>query len=165
VDPGVFLGGLNEGLAAILERAETTMFATAFFGVIDLTAETFSYACAGHPGPIVEGRNGVGQIAVEREQKGSALGLVHGSTYPTNTLPLAEIKRLILFTDGILEPENHCGEPFFEQRLMDIVSRGSAMPVEHLLDDILSSVLDHSQHRRFDDDVCLLAIEVATKNR
>ncbi len=141
------------------------MFATAFFGMIDLNAETFSYASAGHPGPIIDGRNGVSQIAVERQLKGPALGLVHGSTYPTSTLPLAELRRIVLFTDGILEPENHRGEPFLDQRLMEIVSRDSAMPVEDLLDDILSSVLDHSQHQRFDDDVCLLAIEVATKGR
>ena len=165
VDPGAFLGGLNEGLAAILERAETAMFATAFFGVIDLTTETFSYACAGHPGPIVDGPNGVAQIAVERQQKGPALGLIHGSSYPTTTIPLGEIRRLVLFTDGILEAENHSGEPFFEKRLLELVSNNASQPVEDLLDDIISSVLKFSEHRRFEDDVCLLAIDVTTKTR
>ncbi|RYD44205.1 MAG: PAS domain S-box protein, partial [Verrucomicrobiaceae bacterium] len=65
-EPGLFLQGLNDGLAAILERAGTTMFATAFFGVVDLSTQTFRYACAGHPGPIVSGKNGVRQIACER---------------------------------------------------------------------------------------------------
>lgn len=47
-EPGLFLQGLNESLSAILERAGTTMFATAFSGVIELAAGTFKYACAGH---------------------------------------------------------------------------------------------------------------------
>jgi sigma-B regulation protein RsbU (phosphoserine phosphatase) len=162
-DPGAFLHGLNEGLAAILERAGTTMFATAFYGVIDLSADTFSYASAGHPGPIVEGPQGVRQIAMERHQKGPGLGLIRGSGYQTTTLPLADIHRIVLFTDGVLEAENREGEPFFERRLMEIIAHNSGAPLESLLDGILGSVLDFCETRHFDDDVCLLGIEVASR--
>ncbi len=111
-EPGVFLQGLNDGLAAILERAGTTMFATAFFGIIDIAAGTFEYACAGHPGPIIAGRNGVLQIACTRADKGPGLGLIRGASYPTRQIALAEIDRMVLFTDGVLEAENQSGEPF-----------------------------------------------------
>ena len=159
-DPSAFLHGLNDGLAAILERAGATMFATAFYGVIDLSAGTFTYSCAGHPGPMIDGPGGVRQIAADRSQKGPGLGLIRGSVYPTNTLPLTEIRRIILFTDGVLEAENQQGEPFFETRLMDIITRNSANSLEHLLDGILSSVLAFSDAQHFDDDVCLLGIEL-----
>jgi phosphoserine phosphatase RsbU/P len=159
-DPGLFLQGLNDGLAAILERADTTMFATAFFGVVDLTAGTFKYSCAGHPGPIICGKNGVYQIARERTHKGPGLGLIRGASYPTNEAPLAEIDRMILFTDGVLEAENQRGEPFFETRLMEIIENKSNEPMDALLDGILSSVLAFSEGQHFDDDVCLLGIEV-----
>ena len=159
-DPGAFLHGLNDGLAAILERAGATMFATAFYGMIDLTAGTFTYSCAGHPGPIIEGPEGVRQIAADRSQKGPGLGLIRGSVYPTSSLPLSEIRRIILFTDGVLEAENQEGEPFFEKRLMEIIKRHSGNSLEHLLDGILSSVLAFSDAQHFDDDVCLLGIEM-----
>ena len=159
-DPGAFLHGLNDGLAAILERAGATMFATAFYGVIDLSAGIFTYSCAGHPGPMIDGPDGVRQIAANRAQKGPGLGLIRGSVYPVCTLPLSEIKRIILFTDGVLEAENQQGEPFFEKRLMDIITRNSANSLEHLLDGILSSVLAFSDAQQFDDDVCLLGIEL-----
>ncbi len=162
-EPGHFLQGLNDGLAAILERAGTTMFATAFFGVIDLAAGSFKFACGGHPGPIIAGKNGVRQIARERSQKGPGLGLIKGATYPTHDLDLAEIDRMILFTDGILEAENQRGEPFFENRLMEIVSLKSAASLESLLDGVLSSVLAFSEGQRFDDDVCLLGLEITRK--
>ncbi len=160
-EPGLFLQGLNDGLAAILERAGTTMFATAFFGVVDLAAGKFKYACGGHPGPIVSGPGGVRQIASDRSEKGPGLGLMRGAAYPTIELPLAEIDRLILFTDGVLEAENQEGEPFFEKRLMEIVAKRASDPLEKLLDGILSSVLAFSEGQHFDDDVCLLGVQLA----
>lgn len=159
-DPAAFLHGLNDGLASILDRAGATMFATAFYGVIDLSAGTFSYSCAGHPGPIIDGPDGVRQIAACRSEKGPGLGLIRGSIYPTTTLPLSEIRRIVLFTDGVLEAENKQGEPFFEKRLMEIIKRHSGNSLEHLLDGILSSVLAFSEAQHFDDDVCLLGIEM-----
>jgi sigma-B regulation protein RsbU (phosphoserine phosphatase) len=159
-EPGQFLQGLNDGLASILERAGTTMFATAFYGLIDLTAGTFKYACAGHPGPIIAGCDGVQQIANTRVHKGPGLGLIKDAAYPTHEMPLAEIDRMILFTDGVLEAENQSGEPFFENRLMEIIANQTEAPLEGLLDGILSSVLAFSDRNQFDDDVCLLGIEV-----
>lgn len=160
-EPGLFLQGLNDGLAAILERAGTTMFATAFFGVIDLSNHTFRYACAGHPGPVVSGKSGVRQIACERSHKGPGLGLLKSATYPTNSIDLSEIDRMVLFTDGVLEAENQSGEPFFENRLMEIIGKKSAEPMESLLDGILSAVLAFSEGQHFDDDVCLLGIQIS----
>lgn len=158
--PGIFLQGLNDGLTAILERAGTTMFATAFYGLIDLASATFSYACAGHPGPIVDGPDGVRQLATERHEKGPGLGLIRDSTYPTVTMPLASLNRMILFTDGILEAENPQGEPFFEQRLMTLVLDHANHALEDVLDRILASVLAFSENPHFDDDVCLLGVEI-----
>ncbi len=162
-DPGAFLQGLNEGLAAILERAGTTMFATAFYGVIDLCAGTLDYSCAGHPGPMIDGPGGVRQIATAREQRGPGLGLSRDASYVSNTMELDSIRRIILFTDGVLEAENQQGEPFFENRLIEIIAGNSGDPLHHLLDNILTSVLSFSQARQFDDDVCLLGIEIESR--
>lgn len=163
-EPGLFLQGLNEGLSAILERAGTTMFATAFFGILDFTTDTLRYACAGHPGPIIAGSQGVQQLAFGRAQKGPGLGLIHGATYPTLERKLSEIDRMILFTDGVLEAENQQGEPFFENRLIENISEHRHEPLETLLDGILSSVLAFSEDENFDDDVCLLGIDIHRTN-
>jgi phosphoserine phosphatase RsbU/P len=159
-EPGAFLQGLNEGLAAILVRAGTTMFATAFYGVIDLAAGTFRYACAGHPGPIISGKNRIHQLSFDRSEKGPGLGLMKAATYPTNEMPLSEIDRIVLFTDGVLEAENPSGEPFFEERLMAAIHEQATGSMDDLLDGILRKVKAFSQSTRFDDDVCLLGIEL-----
>lgn len=161
-EPGQFLRGLNDGLAAILERASTTMFATAFYAAIDLRAGTLKYSCAGHPGPIICGPSGIRQLAADRCHKGPGLGLIRGAAYPVAEIPLSEINRLILFTDGVLEAENHSGEPFFETRLMSIADAAKDDPLDTMLDKILQRVLDFSEAKHFDDDVCLLGVEVQT---
>ncbi len=159
-EPGLLLQGVNDGLAAILERAGATMFATAFFGLIDQSAGVFRYACAGHPGPVVAGRKGVRQIACERTEMGPGLGLIRGACYPVTEMSLEEIDRIVLFTDGILEAENKCGEAFFEKRLIELISANSELSLDLLLDGILASVLDFSEGKHFDDDVCLLGVEL-----
>lgn len=159
-EPNQFLQGLNDGLAAILERAGATMFATAFIGVIDLTAHTLKYSCAGHPGPIIAGRSGVRQLATLRSEKGPGLGLIRGAVYPTMVISLDEVDQMILFTDGVIEAENESGEPFFENRLIEIVEQNRDKGVEGLLDGIISKVLTFSESQRFDDDVCLLVFEM-----
>jgi len=160
-DPAAFLRGLNSGLNAILERAGATMFATAFYAVVDLGAGTLRYACAGHPGAVACGPSGVRQLAATRQEKGPGLGLVPKADYPAGEVALAEVGRLLLFTDGILEAENELGESFQERRLMDIATACRTAPLEEMLDVVLSRVLKFTGDHRFDDDVCLLGVELA----
>jgi sigma-B regulation protein RsbU (phosphoserine phosphatase) len=161
-DPSAFLRGLNNGLNSILERAGATMFATAFYAVIDLGSGTLRYACAGHPGAVATGPGGVRQLAATRKEKGPGLGLVPKADYPAGEVPLAEIQRLLLFTDGILEAENENGEPFLEKRLMETAASCRDATLEGMLDVVLDRVLHYSEGHHFDDDVCLLGLELET---
>lgn len=159
-NPSSFLKGLNNGLNSILDRAGATMFATAFYAVIDLGSGILTYACAGHPGAIATGPGGVQQLACEKNQKGPGLGLIPKADYPSGELAISEFTRLLLFTDGILEAENEDGEPFLEKRLMDTASEGTQETLEGMLDVVLDRVLHYSEGHHFDDDVCLLGVEL-----
>ncbi len=160
-DPAALLRGLNDGLASILDRAGATMFATAFYAVADLEHGTLRYACAGHPGAVAAGSKGIRYLASEKNEKGPGLGLFPHAEFPAGMLPLEEAKRLLLFTDGILEAENEEGEPFLECRLMEFVRDCGCDHLEEMLDGVLARVLDYSERHHFDDDVCLLGMEVA----
>jgi len=155
-----FLGKLNDGLTSILKRANVTMFATAFYGVLDLRQSTMAYSCAGHPGPVVTGIDGSRQLCLDRSDKGPALGLMAGATYKESTLDLTNTKRLLLFTDGVVEAENKEGEQFMETRLLEIAGREAAAKIDDWLDNIIETVLDFSDGHHFDDDVCLLGVQI-----
>ncbi|WP_193212422.1 SpoIIE family protein phosphatase [Luteolibacter marinus] len=159
-DPSAFLHGLNIGLNSILDRAGATMFATAFYAVLDLGAGTLRYACAGHPGAIATGPGGVKQLASTRKEKGPGLGLMPKAEYPAGEVQLSDVDRILLFTDGILEAENEAGEPFLEKRLMATASECAKETLEGMLDIVLNRVLHYSEGHHFDDDVCLLGVEL-----
>ena len=158
--PGAFLAGLNDGLASILQRAGVTMFATAFYGVLDLRKREFAYACAGHPGPVLCGADGATrQLGTRREARGPALGLFGDATFPESVVELEVPCRLLLFTDGVLEAENPNGE-LFERHLAGEIGAHADKPLETALDTILDAVLRFSSSRAFDDDVCLLGCDL-----
>lgn len=161
-DSAEFLNAMNAGLTSILKRANVTMFATAFYGIIDLEKLTLQYSCAGHPGPVITGIGSSFQLCIERCEKGPALGLIPGAVYNTREIGLAGIRRLLLFTDGVLEAENEAGEQFLEKRLLRTAGNDTEKNIESWLDGILDTVLDFSEGHHFDDDVCLLGIEIST---
>ena len=158
--PDRFLSGLNEGLMTILGRTEVTIFVTAFYATLDLETCKLRYASAGHPAAVICTKDGVRQAGKEPSEKGPALGLVRKAKFPAATLPLDEVRRLVLFTDGLLEAENEAGEQFQETRLMETLSRCCHCPLEETLDAVLDHVLKFSSDDHFDDDVCLLGVDI-----
>ncbi|MEP4076232.1 SpoIIE family protein phosphatase [Haloferula sp.] len=159
-NPSKYLSGLNKGLASILDRADATMFATAFYAVVDLEKGRVRCACAGHPGAIVCGPGGVHQIASEKSERGPGLGLIPEAEFPSQEIPLDQINRMLLFTDGLIEAENEAGEDFLESGLIKVVSERKNQALEEMLDGVLATVLSHSEGHHFDDDVCLLGMEL-----
>jgi len=160
-DSAEFLTIMNTGLTSILKRANVTMFATAFYGIIDLEELTLGYSCAGHPGPVIAGKDRSLQLCVERNDKGPALGLIPSVLYRTGVIDLEGIQRLLLYTDGVLEAENEAGEQFLEKRLQKTAGEHPERDIDRWLDGILDAVLDFSEGHHFDDDVCLLGIEIS----
>jgi sigma-B regulation protein RsbU (phosphoserine phosphatase) len=136
------------------------MFATAFYAVLDLNEGTLRYSSAGHPGGIATGPAGVQQLASGKKEKGPGLGLIAKADYPSGEIPLEGVQRLLMFTDGILEAENPDGEPFLEKRLMETAGGCNGETLEQMLDLVLNRVLQYSDSHHFDDDVCLLGVEV-----
>lgn len=158
--PEVFLRGLNEGLSAILKRAGITMFATAFYAVIDIDELTFDFANAGHPSPILITDRKVTRFSDAIDNTGPALGLLSGFEYECGRMNLADVDRVFLFTDGIYETENVEGFEFGVDGLEKSIDINSK--VDSNLEQIMQSSLKHSVNGTFDDDICLIGIRWIT---
>ncbi len=162
-DPGEFLTSLNHELAAALQQIGTEAFASAFYLVADLAKRQVRYANAGHPGALILRRDAaaVDWLRVESPYQ-PPLGLLPGTVYRDAQAALAERDGVVLFTDGLYRQDNAAGEQFGHARLFDAVSRRLGQPCETLLDDLVRETRQFAGHEEFDDDVCLVGLDVVS---
>lgn len=161
IEPGQFLSQLNKGLMAILKRTRTPMFASAFFLVADLETKTMAFANAGHPSPLHLRRDSktVAPLLHAEEGAGPALGVLEEYSYTSFECPLHSGDLFLLFTDGLTEVA--CGEDEYgEKRLLQAVEQRHALSATPLLDELIEEIKNFGDEKVFEDDVCLIGMEV-----
>ena len=159
-DPGRFLSEINRALLSILRRARTPMFASAFYLVVDVANAELRYANAGHPRPLHLHR-ALGTLDfLATERPGPALGVFKNTGYETRRCPVAVHDLILLFTDGLYEVEGK-GDTYFDQSmLLNIMARRLTKPAENLIDETLEEIQNFAATKAFDDDVCLVGVEI-----
>jgi sigma-B regulation protein RsbU (phosphoserine phosphatase) len=161
-DPGAFLNELNRSLCAVLKQTVTPLFATAFYLVADLGRREFRFANAGHPEPYhLRRAAGVVDLLNSQTKPGPALGIFEGTNYSSAQRPLAEGDAVMLFTDGLYEVEGANGEYFKKEQLRAAVEKRLALPASRLLDDLLAEIRAFAGGKDFEDDMCIVGLEVA----
>jgi len=161
-DPAKFLAAINQHLLSILDQARTPMFASAFYLIADLESGRLSYANAGHPSPLRVRRDlGTAEWLLGAESSsGPALGVFKDAVYETEECELDAGDLFLLFTDGVFEVEGANGE-YGEARLIAALRRHMKLPPPVLFDELLSEIREFSTSGEFEDDVCMVGMEVA----
>jgi phosphoserine phosphatase RsbU/P len=161
-DAGKLLSEVNHSLHAILRRTDHPMMSTAFYMVADCTVPEFQFASAGHPSPLRVRRKDGSLEALRKidPRHGPALSLFANSLYPTCRCPMEEGDLLLLFTDGLYEAIGPNGEEYGLERLQEAVKRRSKLATPQLCDELLAEVQNFAGTREFEDDVCLLGMEL-----
>jgi serine phosphatase RsbU (regulator of sigma subunit) len=160
--PGMFLTALNRSLCDILQTSNLTIFASAFILVVDLAEKTLRYANAGHPCPILL-RPSTGKamhLDCEKRSNGGLLGVCSEVTYPSGKMGLFPQDLVLLYTDGLFEIRDANDEILGQERLLALVSERMNRPGEVLIRELVDKVNDFSSEGQFEDDVCLVALEV-----
>jgi phosphoserine phosphatase RsbU/P len=160
--PGDFLSDLNRHLLEVISRSGQTLFVTAFFLILDTRDCKAMWSVAGHPSPF-RVRRGSGKLPEElwtEPQHQPALGLMANATFRTNETTLRPGDVFLLFTDGVVKAENPVGENFGIRRLG--ASFGAALdgPMAAMPAKIDCDVTSFQRRRQYDDDVCLVVVEV-----
>ncbi|MBP7735163.1 MAG: serine/threonine-protein phosphatase [Spirochaetes bacterium] len=150
-DPGNFLAHLNSRLANLASVG----FVTACYGVLDMPAMEFLYARAGHPFPILV-RDG---SASALESRGGFIGPMQKNNFETKSVSLKPGDRILLYTDGLIEAENEKGE-LFEHVLLDKMPQHLGDAQTGFLDAIYASLVSFRGDDHFEDDICMVGIEI-----
>ena len=66
----------------------------------------------------------------------------------------------VFFTDGIYEVDNAHHKEYGQERLLRAVTQRSRLPGDQLFDELLQEVRGFSTSTEFEDDVCLVGMEI-----
>jgi len=154
-DPAQVLGGLNR----ILSNEASGQFASAAYLWIDAENRNALYSAAGHP-PLLCWRNGRGEMQ-RIESNGLLFGVNPNAEYPVCSVPMEPSDRILLYTDGVIEPENAAGEAFGDRRLEQVVSDNRAQPAAELSLHLLSELRKwQPATMNQQDDITLIVVDV-----
>jgi sigma-B regulation protein RsbU (phosphoserine phosphatase) len=152
-DPREVLRGLNRVLFAQLR----TQLVSAAYLWLDTEDRIALYSAAGHP-PLLHCREGKLQRI---ESNGLLLGVLPDSDYPLCDMSILPGDRFLLYTDGVIEPENALGHPFGEHKFEQVVHHNQSRPPAELLDQLLSEIRQWQPSSMAPkDDITLIAIDV-----
>jgi len=152
-DPREVLRGLNR----ILFRQLHDQFVSAAYLWLDTEDRKALYSAAGHP-PLLRWQEG----KLERiESNGLLFGVIPDPDYPVCDLPIHSGDRFLLYTDGVIEPENARGDSFGEGKLEQVIRSNQLRPPSELSDQLLSEIrLWQPASLAQQDDITLIVIDV-----
>jgi sigma-B regulation protein RsbU (phosphoserine phosphatase) len=110
-------------------------YATLFYAVYDGDAKTLTYTNAGHPAPffLCDGR------VRSLEEGGTVVGLFEEPTYEQRTIHISHGSLLVVFSDGLVEPESVYGEEFGLERLKGEMLRQRGLSPPQLAEDLIDA--------------------------
>jgi sigma-B regulation protein RsbU (phosphoserine phosphatase) len=135
-------------------HAESNMFATTFFGVLDPVSGLLAYVNGGHNPPAIVGPNG---IKARLKPTGPAVGMMPGVEYRIDQVKLEPGDMLFTFTDGVTDTRAPDRELFSEKRMLALVEQ-PAPSATALLDRLDEALHAHMADADQFDDITMLAV-------
>jgi sigma-B regulation protein RsbU (phosphoserine phosphatase) len=152
LSPGEAIRELNRRFQSKDDR-----YFTMIYGLFDTRSSMLRVAQAGHPGPILFGRDSHPKIL---GTGGMPVGLWNEINFDCFEVRFKAGDRLLLYSDGVTECANEMGELFGESRLLAYLSRVASQPLDKLLEGLLKEIKNWRNTTEPGDDVSLLAIEM-----
>ncbi|MGQ9705424.1 MAG: PP2C family protein-serine/threonine phosphatase [bacterium] len=136
-------------------------FATAIYGLYHHKTRTFTFANAGHTAPIVY--NSELGSTFSLKSNGRPLFLFYGKNFDERIEEKQVILKpgdeILLYTDGVIEATSPKGEEFGEERLANLISTISNLPLKEQIITIFNKVRVFSGNENLKDDLTIVGIK------
>ncbi len=127
-------------------------FSTFFLGIFDEETSTLRYTNAGHLPPILIRKGEASLLAVD----GMVVGAFPFAPYGESSIVLEPKDLLLLYTDGISEPQNDYDEMYGEERLIELVKKNAHLSDEGIINAVMEAVKQWTGSDELQDDMTLL---------
>ena len=87
-------------------------------------------------------------------------GVIPDADYPVCDLSIQAGDRFLLYTDGVIEPQNASGDHFGDRRLEQVVRDNQSRPPSALSEQLLSEIRVWQSAPVAQDDITLIVIDV-----
>jgi sigma-B regulation protein RsbU (phosphoserine phosphatase) len=88
-------------------------------------------------------------------------GIIPDPEYPVCELAIRTGERLLLYTDGLIEPQNVRGEYFGDRKLEEVMCKNQSRPPAELLEQMLSEIRAwQPPSMPQQDDITLVVIDI-----
>jgi sigma-B regulation protein RsbU (phosphoserine phosphatase) len=160
--PAVVLGEVNRTMAGEVCRG---MFITIIYAVVDVGANTVTFARAGHELPLFSRRDPVsGQPLSEFVgSEGMSVGMVDPEMFDAviadRTVPFVPGDSLVLYTDGVTEAANDEEKEFAGSRLADTLRTLRNRSANEITEGIVEHVRRFSGQDHHRDDLTLVTVK------
>lgn len=154
IPPEVALAQLNADICE--QNSSGFHFCTAVYGVLEVASMSLTYACAGHPEPVLF-RSG-GEV-ISLGAPGGLLGVMPDETYGSRTIRLEPGDRLVLYSDGLEALFRH--EDGTKPPMAEALLPFAAVGRDEMLSELAERVEQIRTRRRLDnDDVTVVVADV-----
>jgi sigma-B regulation protein RsbU (phosphoserine phosphatase) len=136
----------------IWESVEPERCVTACYGVLEIQSGVLTYANAGHLYPVLIRQDGVTRLS----RGGMLLGVLKDAGYDEERIHMDKGDLLLFFTDGLTEAESPQGEPYGEDRLIEVAREVADLPCRAITERIHGEISAFSGGELIDDFTLLV---------
>ncbi|HOP62438.1 MAG TPA: PP2C family protein-serine/threonine phosphatase [Spirochaetota bacterium] len=163
LDPADLLKFINE----ILYDQIGGNFVTAFYGIYNIKTRHLVFSNAGHHPPYIISDGLIKQL---EGHKTIPLAIMNNSfleskdkLFKNSEVTLPTSSKMLLYTDGFVEcqPLNNAGPSFEESNMHDLLMYNKNHTSNRFIANLYNDLISHRGSDSFEDDVCLICVDVA----
>ena len=148
---------IRDANSLIMADAKSGMFVTLFYAVLDVSARTLTYVCAGHNPPVIfKAKTGT---LMRLNAKGIALGAIENIELEERKIILDGGDIVVFYTDGVTEAINKNEVQFGEERLITTIKVNHELSANDMIEKIKGEVLAFCGDEPQFDDITLMALK------
>ncbi|MCY7781445.1 MULTISPECIES: SpoIIE family protein phosphatase [unclassified Bacillus (in: firmicutes)] len=129
---------------------EARHYCTAIYLVVDTARQKIDYVNAGHPPALWQDADGTQHLL---QATSPPIGMFEDAVFQSKSLPYTKGGRLLLYTDGVMDPTASC-------YLFDLLKAHPDLPIADLKENILTSLDQHKEAQHQSDDECFILIDL-----